>query len=82
MEKLITKLIRILDGEEGPTWQGDHEEDARYTYPKRIALARTVATEIENLLTSRQSRQITRCEDCGTDSPEAKIRTLCGRCRM
>ena len=53
MEKLIAKLIRILDGEEGPKWQGDYAENARYTYPERIALAREVAIEMENLLTSK-----------------------------
>lgn len=51
MKELIAKLIRILDGEEGPKWQGDYAEDARYTYPERIALAREVAVEMENLLT-------------------------------
>ena len=56
LQKQIKKLIGILDGEEGPEWQGDYEEDARYTYPERIDLARKVAVEIENLLISIRSR--------------------------
>ena len=53
MEELLAKLIRILSGEEGPSLTLNYQEDARYVYPERIGLARTVAIKMENLLTSK-----------------------------
>lgn len=58
MEELVAKLIRILNGEEGPKCEGVYAEDARYTYPKRIALAREVAFELKNLLSSKSGRPV------------------------
>lgn len=56
LQKQIKKLIRILSGEEGPNLTLNHSEDARYVYPERIAKARKVAIEMENLLTDIRNR--------------------------
>lgn len=74
MKQLIEKLIRILSGEEGPSLTLNYSEDAHYVYPERIALARKVAIEMENLLTNQSSRQQNRCA-CGNELPD-----MCDRC--
>jgi len=54
IKEVIDKIKRILDGEEGPKWEGNYETDARYTYPERLKLIRLEVVRLKTLLDIHQ----------------------------